>query len=118
MKKYLKHITLLLLYIILNIFYSILYLNSDTTYNIISKFIIITFLFFYVILNFFFIKRSNSKAIVCGLKIGVVTILIFLIMSFILKCSLSFKSIIYYLILLMVSITSCVIFKNIKKDSN
>lgn len=62
-------------------------------------------------------KNCISKGWLGGIKIGIVAITIFIILSLLFKSDIIFKNIIYYLILLSVSIFSSMIGIS-KKESN
>lgn len=69
-----------------------------------------------VISGFQFGKKSNQNGLIEGVKIGLLIIITLLILNFIFKNSISFKNIIYYIILLLSCTVGSIIGINRKKE--
>ncbi len=116
MNKYLKaSIFILIPVLVFNLIISSLYYNdiiSNSIYSYSSLFIVvISILFSGIYLG----NKVKSKGYLEGLKIGIGTIILFIILSLIFKLKLSFNSFIYYIIILVCSVLGSMIGIN-KKD--
>jgi len=115
MKKLKKYIILSSILLIIISILSLIYLFSNISYNLISSILIIIYFIFFIILSFLITKNRKSKGIVSGLKIGLISILIMLVLSFIFKNQLSIKTILYYIIILFSNLVGAILSKNIKR---
>ena len=116
LKKYLIHffiviISILLMTLITTIFY---YLNiiPAKTYNLIK---LITFLLTLFINSFILGKKAKNKGYIEGIKLASFIIIIFMIISLLLK-SFSLKYILYYLIILTTSVFGGIVGISTKKE--
>ena len=112
---YFKSILLFGLYIILVSFISSLfYLYTNMSYNV-NAFILFIFTSIgFAILNFFNGKRAISKGYLSGLKLGGAILIFFFLVSLIADGCILFSRIIYYGIILLISIISASLGINFK----
>lgn len=112
---YFKSILLFGLYIILVSFISSLfYLYTNMSYNV-NAFILFIFTSIgFAILNFFNGKRAISKGYLAGLKLGGAILIFFFLVSLIADGCILFSRIIYYGIILLISIISASLGINFK----
>lgn len=116
---YFKYILLFIGYlIILSFLSSILYLYTNMSYNIncLILFIFTSITFF--IINFFNGKKTLSKGYLAGLKLGGLLVIVFFIISLIAKDGLSLSKLVYYGVLLLISIIASSIGINTKDKSS
>ncbi len=116
---YFKYILLFIGYlIILSFLSSILYLYTNMSYNIncLILFIFTSIAFF--IINFFNGKKTLSKGYLAGLKLGGLLVIVFFIISLIAKDGLSLSKLVYYGVLLLISIIASSIGINTKDKSS
>ena len=111
--KYKKYLIFIGLIFINTIIFSLLNLLGISS-NITNYLSIIVFIIIYFIYGFNIGKKSDSKGYIHGLKIGCILSLILFLLS-IFNISFSFKTIIYYLILILSSISGATLGIN-KKD--
>lgn len=112
---YFKSILLFGLYIILVSFISSLfYLYTNMSYNV-NAFILFIFTSIgFAILNFFNGKRAINKGYLAGLKLGGAILIFFFLVSLIADGCILFSRIIYYGIILLISIISASLGINFK----
>lgn len=112
---YFKSILLFGLYIILVSFISSLfYLYTNMSYNV-NAFILFIFTSIgFAILNFFNGKKAISKGYLAGLKLGGAILIFFFLVSLLADGCISFSRIIYYGIILLISIISASLGINFK----
>lgn len=112
---YFKSILLFGLYIILVSFISSLfYLYTNMSYNV-NAFILFIFTSIgFAILNFFNGKRAISKGYLAGFKLGGAILIFFFLVSLIADGCILFSRIIYYGIILLISIISASLGINFK----
>ena len=115
MQKYKKHLILSSIYIFLYILINLIYYLSNININIINTLILILNLSYIGIISYNIAKKNNNKGIVIGCIITSVIIAIIFILSLILKIPITYKTIIYYTLILLVSTMSSIISKNVKK---
>ncbi len=115
MLKYKKYLLIGLTYFLLNIIISLIYYFSNFSYGILSIIIFLINLLYIFIINYLISKKINKKGIVIGLSTSSILILIMFIFSLLLKININSKSFIYYLIIILISIFSSILSKNIKK---
>ncbi len=112
---YFKSILLFGLYIILVSFISSLfYLYTNMSYNV-NAFILFIFTSIgFAILNFFNGKKAISKGYLAGLKLGGAILIFFFLVSILADGCILFSRIIYYGIILLISIISASLGINFK----
>ncbi|CCY88924.1 unknown [Mycoplasma sp. CAG:956] len=112
---YFKSILLFGLYIILVSFISSLfYLYTNMSYNV-NAFILFIFTSIgFAILNFFNGKKAISKGYLAGLKLGGAILIFFFLVSLLADGCILFSRIIYYGIILLISIISASLGINFK----
>lgn len=115
MLKYKKYLFILLSYILLNIVISSIYYFSNITYSFISILLFIINIIYISIISYIIANKFNKKGIFIGLLSGISISLVLFILSLIFKCNIGIKVVIYYLIIILVSIFSSILNKNIKK---
>lgn len=116
---YLKSILLFLGYlIVLSFLSSILYLYTAMAYNINCLILFIFTSIGFAVLNFFNGKKAANKGYLAGLKLGGSLLLAFFIISLLAKDGFSLSKLVYYGILLLISIITSSIGINVKDSSN
>ena len=115
MYKYKKHIIISLIFLITYILLNYIYLISNISYNIISSLLTLLYLLIFTIISFKIAKNSKYKGIYIGLSIGLIFIIILFILSLLFKCNISYKTIIYYFLILLSTIFASILSKNIKR---
>lgn len=121
MNKYTKYLKALLYIFIPILFFNLIlsllyYFNilSDKSFNILK---IITTLISFIIGGIYIGKKSNRKGYLEGLKIGLIAIIIFFIISYLaFDHGITIKSSIYYLVMLATSTIGSMIGINKKKE--
>lgn len=116
---YFKSILLFGLYIILVSFISSLfYLYTNMSYNV-NAFILFIFTSIgFAILNFFNGKKAISKWYLAGLKLGGTILIFFFLVSLLADGCILFSRIIYYGIILLISIISASLGINFKEKTS
>lgn len=116
---YFKSILLFGLYIILVSFISSLfYLYTNMSYNV-NTFILFIFTSIgFAILNFFNGKKAISKGYLAGLKLGGAILIFFFLVSLLADGCILFSRIIYYGIILLISIISASLGINFKEKTS
>ena len=116
---YFKSILFLLLYLLLgSILSSIFYLYTNMSYNVNCLILFIWSAIGLFVINFLNGKRTNQKGYLEGLKLGGLVILLFFIISLFTKYFISLSKIIYYGVLILISIIASSIGINFKDHSN
>lgn len=116
---YFKRIFFLLLYLLLgSILSSIFYLYTNMSYNVNCLILFIWSAIGLFVINFLNGKRTNQKGYLEGLKLGGLVILLFFIISLFTKDFISLSKIIYYGVLILISIIASSIGINFKDHSN
>ena len=116
---YFKSIFFLLLYLLLgSILSSIFYLYTNMSYNVNCLILFIWSAIGLFVINFLNGKRTNQKGYLEGLKLGCLVILLFFIISLFTKDFISLSKIIYYGVLILISIIASSIGINFKDHSN
>ena len=116
---YFKSIFILLLYLLLgSILSSIFYLYTNMSYNVNCLILFIWSAIGLFVINFLNGKRTNQKGYLEGLKLGGLVILLFFIISLFTKDFISLSKIIYYGVLILISIIASSIGINFKDHSN
>ena len=116
---YFKSIFFLLLYLLLgSILSSIFYLYTNMSYNVNCLILFIWSAIGLFVINFLNGKRTNQKGYLEGLKLGGLVILLFFIISLFTKDFISLSKIIYYGVLILISIIASSIGINFKDHSN
>ncbi len=116
---YFKSILFLLLYLLLgSILSSIFYLYTNMSYNVNCLILFIWSAIGLFVINFLNGKRTNQKGYLEGLKLGGLVILLFFIISLFTKDFISLSKIIYYGVLILISIIASSIGINFKDHSN
>lgn len=116
---YFKSILFLLLYLLLgSILSSIFYLYTNMSYNVNCLILFIWSAIGLFVINFLNGKRTNQKGYLEGLKLGGLVILLFFIVSLFTKDFISLSKIIYYGVLILISIIASSIGINFKDHSN
>ncbi len=97
--KYLKtigyEITLIILFTLI---YSILYYFNITSSSVNNVIKIISFIFIFILTGINIGKLSSKKGWLEGLKISLITIILFIFVSLLFKYNFNIKQVIYYLI--------------------
>ncbi len=116
---YFKSIFFLLLYLLLgSILSSIFYLYTNMSYNVNCLILFIWSAIGLFVINFLNGKRTNQKGYLEGLKLGGLVIFLFFIISLFTKDFISLSKIIYYGVLILISIIASSIGINFKDHSN
>lgn len=116
---YFKSILFLLLYLLLgSILSSIFYLYTNMSYNVNCLILFVWSAIGLFVINFLNGKRTNQKGYLEGLKLGGLVILLFFIISLFTKDFISLSKIIYYGVLILISIIASSIGINFKDHSN
>jgi putative membrane protein (TIGR04086 family) len=115
MLKHKKYLLIGLTYFLLNIIISLIYYFSNFSYGILSIIILLINLLYIFIINYLISMKISKKGIVIGLSTSSIFILIMFILSLLFKINVTSKSFIYYLIIILISISSSILSKNIKK---
>lgn len=116
---YFKSILFLLLYLLLgSILSSIFYLYTNMSYNVNCLILFIWSAIGLFVINFLNGKRTNQKGYLEGLKLGGLVILLFFVISLFTKDFISLSKIIYYGVLILISIIASSIGINFKDHSN
>ena len=116
---YFKSILFLLLYLLLgSILSSIFYLYTNMSYNVNCLILFIWSAIGLFVINFLNGKRTNQKGYLEGLKLGGLVILLFFIISLFTKDFISLSKIIYYGVLILISIIASSIGINFKDHFN
>lgn len=116
---YFKSIFFLLLYLLLgSILSSIFYLYTNMSYNVNCLILFIWSAIGLFVINFLNGKRTNQKGYLEGLKLGGLVILLFFIISLFTKDFISLSKIIYYGVLILISIIASSIGINFKDHFN
>lgn len=119
-KIVLKYGKLIGIFILLELLISFLmgFLNLLGVKSFITSFIILLFnIVLFSIYGYKVGKTTNQKGIVAGLIIAIVLVLICLVLSLIIFNELSFKSLFYYLALIIITMVASTIGKNKKEGS-
>ena len=117
--KYLKTILFeLIILISLTLVSTILYYFNiiNSSFNNIFK--IITFIITFLISGIYIGRKSNKKYYIEGLKISVINVIVFLLLSIIFRNNFNIKQVIYYIILILITVLGSIIGGNIKKNKN
>lgn len=113
---YIKIYSIGLIYILLsNIIISLLYLYTNIPSNINNILLYIVTIILFIYLSFKVSKNSNKKGYISGLITGIINVLIMFILSIIFKNYISINKLIYYISLILFSIVSGIIGINVKK---
>ena len=116
---YFKSILILGFYLFLLSFISALfYLYTNMSYNLNCFFLFIFTSIGFAILNFFNGRKTLNKGYLAGLKLGGIILLGFILISLFTKNSFSLSQLIYYGILLLISVISASIGINYKDKPN
>ena len=115
MNKIKKYLTLVGIYAIFNLIMSLLYLFTNISYNVVSTILLIVYLICFSVLGFMIAKNSSKKGIVIGILTGSITILILFSLSLLFNNPLSFKIILYYLLVILSILLGSILAKNTKK---
>ena len=116
---YFKSILFLVLDLLLgSILSSIFYLYTNMSYNVNCLILFIWSAIGLFVINFLNGKRTNQKGYLEGLKLGGLVILLFFIISLFTKDFISLSKIIYYGVLILISIIASSIGINFKDHSN
>lgn len=100
--KYLKTLGLeFILLIVLTLINVILYYFNIISSNIYSIFKIMIFIVSFLVSGIYISKKSNKKFYLEGLKIAVINIIIFLLISLITKYNFNLKQLLYYLCIVL-----------------
>ena len=116
LKHYLKYFSILLISIIIPIFILTIFNYFEIINNTNILKLIITLISIFI--NSFFLgKNSKSKGYIEGLKFGIIFIIFITLINLILVNEFSLKIIIYYILILITSITGSTIGINKKNDA-
>ena len=114
--KYIK--TLLFEFIILiigTIIATTLYYFNITSNSVNKILNILVFIITFALSGIYIGKRSSKKFYLEGIKISGINILIFLLISLIFKLEFSYKNILYYLIIIVITVFSSILGSLLKK---
>lgn len=113
--KYLKSILFMFsIFLILNIIITIISYYSLFSDNVINIFKILSFIISFLSSSIYFGLNIKKKGLINGIKLSLIYILLFIIISIILS-RFNIKDLLYYLIILITVIIGSVIGVNIKK---
>jgi putative membrane protein (TIGR04086 family) len=112
--KYKKYIYLLLFLFLALFILSIIYLYGNISYNVINTIILILMMIFAFIIGYFQSINTNEKGIITGLKSGIILIAILFVLGIIFHTPFKLTRIIYYIILLLITILGSIFGKNKK----
>ena len=115
--KYLK--TLMIEFIILlasTLFITILYYFNLISNNLNSILKIIIFIITFLVSGIYIGKKSNKKYYLEGLKISIINIILFLILSLLFKYEFNIKQVLYYLLLAITVVIGSITSGNLKKN--
>ena len=115
MSKYKKEIAFSLTFLLLLLILNFIYLISAIPYNIISSILLVTYLLSFIVFSFQISKKSKHKGIYIGLSIGFIILILLFLLSLLCKCNLSYKTIIYYTLIVLSSLFGSILAKNIKR---
>ncbi len=116
---YFKSILMFLGYLILiSFFSSIFYLYTSMSYSVNSLILFILTSLGFAVLNFFNGKKAVNKGYLAGLKLGGSILLVFLLISLFLKDGIRVSKLVYYGVLLLISIISASIGINYKDNKS
>ena len=116
---YFKSILMFLGYLILiSFFSSIFYLYTGMSYSVNSLILFILTSLGFAVLNFFNGKKAVNKGYLAGLKLGGSILLVFLLISLFLKDGIRASKLVYYGVLLLISIISASIGINYKDNKS
>lgn len=114
--KYIKTIGYeFILILIFTIIYTILYYFNITNSNINNILKIISFILVFILTGIHIGRLSSKKGYLEGLKISLISILVFFLLSLIFKNDMSISQIVYYLIIIVTTTLSSMIGINFKK---
>lgn len=117
--KYLK--TLLfefILLIITTLIITILYYFNIISSNTNSIFKIIIFLITFLSSGIYIGKKSNKKYYLEGIKLSLINIVLFLLLSLLFRYDFNFKQLLYYLLIILITTLGSIIGGNTKKNKN
>lgn len=115
--KYLKTMAYeFILILIFTLIYTILYYFNITSNSLNNALKIISFILIFVLTGIRIGRLSNKKGWLEGLKIALITIVIFLGLSLLFKYKINIKEIIYYLITIVTLVLYSMIGINFKKQ--
>ena len=114
MKKISKYLILFAIYLIAILLLSIIYLNTNISYNIISSILIIIYLIMFGSISFLIARKSHKKGIIIGLISGSISVIILFLLSLIFN-KFNIRILIYYMLIILSMIFGSIISKNIKK---
>ncbi len=121
MNKYLKYLKALLYVsipiLVFSLILSLLYyfnILTGKSFNILK---VITILFSFIIGGIYIGKKANSKGYLEGLKIGLITVILFFLLSYLtFNKEITIKNLIYYLVILTTSTIGSMVGINKKKN--
>ena len=113
LNKYNKYFISFCILLLLLIFISLIYLCFNINYSIIAFIVIILNLLLSFILSYIYVKDKNQKGILLGLRFGLIYSFVLFIMSIFFKCF-KISSLLYYIIIILISIFGAIISKNKK----
>ena len=114
--KYLKTIIFeSILILSMLIITTILYYFNITSNNINNVLNIIVFILIFILTGMYIGKRSSKRFYLEGIKIAGINILLFLILTLIFRLGFSFKNILYYLIIILLTSFGSILGSLLKK---
>ena len=117
--KYLK--TLLFEFIILiisTLIITILYYFNISSNSLNNIFKIVIFIITFLLSGIYISRKSNKKYYIEGLKIALINILLFALLSLVFKLGFNIKQIIYYTLIILITTIGSIIGGNTKKNKN
>jgi len=115
-QKYKNYLYFLLYLVILNILVTLIYTYTNISYDTNCTLLFIGTLIGIFILSFNHGKKVPNKGLLNGMKLGIIIVLIFFIISIFSKSLFSISKIIYYGILILVAAVAAAIGINFKKQ--
>ena len=114
--KYIKTIIFeSIFFVSLTLILTILYYFNIINSNLNNIFKIIIFIITFLLSGIYIGKRSNKKYYLEGLKISFINIILFILISLLLKNNFNIKQFIYYLLIIIITTFGSIISINLKK---
>ena len=115
--KYLKTILFeLIILLSLNLIITILYYFNIINSNINNIFKIVIFLITFILTGIYIGRKSNKKYYIEGLKISLVNIVTFILLTLLFKYRFNLTQLLYYFILILIVVLGSIIGGNFKKN--
>lgn len=114
--KYLKTLLYEFIILLIGTFITTTLYYFNITSNSVNKILnILVFIITFILSGIYIGKNSLKKFYLEGIKISGINILIFLLISLVFKLEFSYKNILYYLIIIMITVFSSILGSLLKK---